>query len=742
MKNRLLLSLLQNEMGGQPPQTGTVTGFCRGATSSRQTSFRNPWLSLFGGQAARQNGNSPRNCWGQSPFCLPGCILQEALVFAIILLAVLSPVPRLVAAEPAEITPQGDTMLMFVGETQSVVTVASRQPESPAMAPAMVTVIGREEIERYGYQTLGDLLSLQPGFFIASRGRGSSPYLRGLPDSVLFLYDGVPITTDVSKSLAPLDREISLVGVERVEIVRGPGSVLWGPDAFAGVVNVVPMRGRQRPGLEAGLAAGTDRRRTATVTWGGAHQDWDAFLALAGDREQYFTPDYISFREAGQLSNETVASSVHREVIGTANYGAWLQLTGRWSDFTRRYTMRNSDGTLVWPGEKEAPVNLLKATFSKVFGPSHYSLTGFIQEVDYRILDADVERGQRNLVSHLEVLWDRRLLSRGLLTAGASLRRNAVDGAVVRDGFLPDFLSPTTPLFVPSVEQADFTNQLGSVFGQFRYQWGETELWVGSRLDDHTQYRATHSYSLGFNRPLSDSLRLKGTYGTAFRSPYSSQLFDNLQFEPESIRTASAQLAWTPATGKLLELTLFESSLANHRSEDPYGGLSQPTEQQVYGVELIGHIPLSRTVEFTAGATAMSAADSVEHYRVLRFSIIRPDGSQVSVFDEWDEPFDQGPRWLAHCAVNWRIEPGHTLMLSGRTGGRVEYSYEKGVVEGSYRQPFLLDISYRRPGLIPGHDSVLLSLGNLLDQESTLPDIFGPTSGPPLRATIVWQYRF
>jgi outer membrane cobalamin receptor len=654
------------------------------------------------------------------------------LVF-IFLLAVIPSVPGGASAEPVESSPEDETMLMFVGESLPVVTVASRQPESPAAAPAMVTVIGREEIEAHGYQTLADLLAMQPGFFIANRGRGSASYLRGLPDAVLFLYDGVPITTDVTKSLAPLDREMSLSAVDRVEIVRGPGSVLWGPDAFAGVVNIVPRRGRQAPGLESGVAGGTGRQLGATLNWGGTYQDGDAFLALAGSRDQSHDAALGVQQETGQRNSEAVA---------TANYGDWLQLTGRWSDTTRSYTMRNSNGSLAWPGEKEAPVNLFKASVSKVFGPSHYSLTGFIQKINYRILDANVERQQRNQVSELSLLWDRRLLSHGLLTAGASLRRNAVEGAMVRDGFLPDFLAPSTAMFVPQVKQADFTNELASLFGQFRYQWGETEWWVGGRLDDHSQYRASRSYSLGFNRILTENLRLKGTYGSAFRSPYSSQLFDDLQFEPESIRTASAQLAWTPATNRLLELTLFESRLADHRSEDPYGGLSLPSKRQVYGAELTGRLPLSRTVELSAGFTALGAEESDEHFRVRRYSIVRPDGSQVTVYDEWDEPFDQGPRWLVNCAINWRIDPDQTLVLAARTGSRIDYSYEKGTTEGSYGNPFLLDLSYRRPGFAPGHDSLALSITNLLDQDYTVPDIFGPTAGPPLRAMVIWQYHF
>lgn len=645
------------------------------------------------------------------------------------------------ADEPELAELQEDTMLMFVGEALPVVTVASRQPEAPDAAPAMVTVVGRDEIERRGYQTLAELLAQQPGFFMAARGRGTASYLRGLPDSVLFLYDGVPITTDVTKSLGMLDREISLVAVDRVEIVRGPGSVLWGPDAFAGVVNIVPLRGRQLPGVETGVLVDSDLRQSATVTWGVPRQEWDSFLALAGDREEYYAPDFTVAQTAGQTVSEALDPSGYGELVGTMNYGDWLHLTGRWSDFTRRYTMQNVSGGLRWSGEKEAPVNLLKATVSKVQGPSHYTLSSFLQEIEYRIQDADIARGQRNRVVHLEMLWDRRLLSRGLFTVGSSWRRNMVDGAVVKDGFLPNFLAPEN-LFVPSVGQADFSNELASLFGQVRYQWGATEWWAGRRLDDHSQYGATHTYSLGLNRPLADSLRFKATYGTAFRSPYSSQLFDNLQFEPESIRTASAQLVWSPTPDQLLELTLFQSSLADHRTEDPYGGLSLPSDQQADGAELAFRTPLGQCLELNAGLTLLAAASGEERFRKLRFAFIRPDGTQVPVFEEWTTPFNQGPRWLANLGLNWRLGPGHNLSVSGRSSGSQEFNYEKGTVAGSYSQPLLIDLTYRRPGFRPDHDSLTLTLGNLLDQDYQQSDIFGPVAGQPLRATIGWEYGF
>ncbi len=283
------------------------------------------------------------------------------------------------ASEQPQTVSADDTMLMFVGEAEPVVTVASLYPEAPTIAPAIVTVVSREEILRRGYRTLAELLADQPGFFVAAGGRGSVPYLRGLRDSVLFLYDGVPMTTDVTKSFAPLDREISLLSVERVEIVRGPGSVLWGPDAFAGVVNVVPMRGRQMTGAVVGGGAGNDELFEGHVGLGIAEGQWEGFLGFSGVQEEYHSPGYMSWDEQQELIvDKDVDPSEFLELVGTLDYANWLHISGRWSDFTRRYTMRNADETLVWDGEKKTPVNLLKISANKIYGPSHYSLTGYV----------------------------------------------------------------------------------------------------------------------------------------------------------------------------------------------------------------------------------------------------------------------------------------------------------------------------------------------------------------------------
>ena len=180
-----------------------------------------------------------------------------------------------------------DTMLMFVGEDLNVLSIASRREESARQAPAVANVITREMLDANGSYTLSQALSQMPGFYMAKKEWGTQPYLRGIPDSVLLLYDTVPLTSEMTKSIHPMDDDLSLAGVKRIEIIRGPGSVLWGSDAFAGIVNVVPLTGKDINGVETGVNYGTPGNQTGVYL--NAGQDcgnWDSFFSVTAREGQ------------------------------------------------------------------------------------------------------------------------------------------------------------------------------------------------------------------------------------------------------------------------------------------------------------------------------------------------------------------------------------------------------------------------------------------------------------------------
>jgi outer membrane receptor protein involved in Fe transport len=144
------------------------------------------------------------------------------------------------------------------------VGAASKQQLSVDQAPASVTVITREELRAFGYQTLAEALQAVRGFFLADDRVYTYVGVRGfqppgdLNTRILVLWDGHPFN-DVwaGQAFTARDLEPDLSAVDRIEVVRGPASILYGTGAFFGVINVVPRaRVGEKKNVEAVVGAG------------------------------------------------------------------------------------------------------------------------------------------------------------------------------------------------------------------------------------------------------------------------------------------------------------------------------------------------------------------------------------------------------------------------------------------------------------------------------------------------------
>ncbi|TQV87153.1 TonB-dependent receptor plug domain-containing protein [Aliikangiella coralliicola] len=123
------------------------------------------------------------------------------------------------------------------------VIVSSKQSQLIQKAPGVVRVFTRNDIEKFGYLTLRDLLGNVPGVQLDEARNGHTLiFMRGVQSrynsKILLLIDGVPIR-DPYYGQFLIDEQIPLQNVERVEIISGPGSVLYGANGFAGVISVI-----------------------------------------------------------------------------------------------------------------------------------------------------------------------------------------------------------------------------------------------------------------------------------------------------------------------------------------------------------------------------------------------------------------------------------------------------------------------------------------------------------------------
>ncbi|MBU1699785.1 MAG: TonB-dependent receptor [Candidatus Eisenbacteria bacterium] len=141
--------------------------------------------------------------------------------------------------------PAGLESLLFQ-EIPSVFT-ASKTDQEIERATAVVTVITDEDIQRWGARTLYEVLKRVPGFFPSSQATWTLTGSRGLTsdgnDHVLLLIDGHVQNSIIGQGYQQQDMLPILQKVKKIEIVRGPGSVLWGSSAVMGVINIITKDG-------------------------------------------------------------------------------------------------------------------------------------------------------------------------------------------------------------------------------------------------------------------------------------------------------------------------------------------------------------------------------------------------------------------------------------------------------------------------------------------------------------------
>lgn len=202
------------------------------------------------------------------------------------LVCLLAAAPAAHAQEPATADPLGEAALF---QEVPTVTAASRYEQDPREAPASTSVVTQEEIRRYGYRTLAEALSGVRGFFTTYDRNYSYLAVRGftLPGDyntrILLLVDGHRLNDNVADAAyVGSEAALDLSTVERIEVVRGAASSLYGTNAFYAVVNVVTRSGRSLQGGEVKADAGTFGSYRAHAAYGRRQPSGLEFVASGG----------------------------------------------------------------------------------------------------------------------------------------------------------------------------------------------------------------------------------------------------------------------------------------------------------------------------------------------------------------------------------------------------------------------------------------------------------------------------
>jgi len=224
------------------------------------------------------------------------------------------------SAMAQEETPSSDLTSWSLEDLLNVTVTASRFEQSELEAPATTSVLTSKEIRDSGARTIPDLLALVPGVTVIRSAPGHwTVSIRGMnglqANNVVVLVDGVRVNQswdgEVDWGALPLQPD----AIERIEVVRGPVSVLYGANAYTGVINLI-TRDPRHPRTAASASAGSDINGrpgiAASAMTGYAGEVWSMQLALAADVDNRSDFQGASARFGEESYHRTGVNMVNR----------------------------------------------------------------------------------------------------------------------------------------------------------------------------------------------------------------------------------------------------------------------------------------------------------------------------------------------------------------------------------------------------------------------------------------------
>ncbi len=204
-----------------------------------------------------------------------------------------------------------------------VVVTPNRSPTDIQRTGSAITVISGEEIRRTNPATLIDVLRQAPGVAATSNGGpGGTAFvaIRGTETRhTLVLIDGIRVGDTTSTGGEFNFANLVATDIERIEILRGPQSALYGSDAIGGVINIITRKGRGAPTASVQLEGGSYRTGSVVASASGGTRDFNYAFALSGLTTQGFSA--YGYRIAGLQGYGPLDRDGNRRIAGTARFG-------------------------------------------------------------------------------------------------------------------------------------------------------------------------------------------------------------------------------------------------------------------------------------------------------------------------------------------------------------------------------------------------------------------------------------
>ncbi len=474
----------------------------------------------------------------------------------------------------------------------NVVYGASKIKQKAKEAPASITIISREEIKTYGYRTMAEVLASLRGFYITYDRNYYYIGVRGLGEPgdlssrILVLVDGVRTNEGsvggvMSGNGFPVDLDL----IDRIEVIRGPASSLYGTNAMLGIINVVTREGYQIDGVEVQAGISSFGGRSIRLT-GGFETESGLDVLLSGTLgkvdgqdiyiEEFDYPDYNNgVFEDGDTEewNNLFGKAIYRGLTLEMMYG-WRYKRNPMAPVGVIFN-NNSAKTQdthwslssLYKTQLPAEIDLAAQVFYQHFKwdgewPYDYDFEG--NPLDYGDPYVDDFRGDK-LTGTVDMT--RRLPGNHVVALGGEYVNNMKMDMSARD---------LTPYYL----WYDFhqSPENWGVYALTEFHFSDSALMnLAVRHDEYTTFGGSTNPRLALVLEPEEGTIFKALYGTAFRAPNGYEISaeeanGQLEYTPEEITTF--ELIWEQTLGKGFNATVSAyrydyKSLDNDDPDDP-----------------------------------------------------------------------------------------------------------------------------------------------------------------------------
>ena len=474
-------------------------------------------------------------------------MMRLHLTIAMTLLTLAATATRVAAQTSPDGDLSGKSLEALLDVPVDSVEGAARHTQRLTEAPASVTVVTATDIETFGWRTLADVLKSVRGFHVTYDRNYSYVGVRafGRPtdynNRVLVMVDGRKLNDSIyDAALIGTDFPLDLSAVDRIEIVRGPGSALYGTSAFLAVVNVITKHGNRNGTRQAGFEVASFNTWKAHASHGWSN-DRGRDVFLSASRYDSHGPHALFFPEfAGEPGGGTafdLDGDETSKLFGSARLGG-LHVQGAFAEREKRvptaswqtnfgdsrFFTRDTRGWVGASYTREAH----GVTFD---GRGYFDHYGYYGDYPADIINFD---GARTDVVGAELSMRRRV-SRHTLTAGVDQRTNLRQdqwNGDVRGLYIDDRRS-SHEVAVYGQDEITLTSKLTGIVGG-RYDWWSLKGGTGRPR-------------LGLVYRTENDTAIKALYGEAYRAPNLYELYygddeadvaGNAALGPEVARTA------------------------------------------------------------------------------------------------------------------------------------------------------------------------------------------------------------